>query len=48
MSGEMARPLLTVVETAEFIAKNEMANLTPAQKNAMAVVVKAIKQQLER
>ena len=29
-------------------AKNEKANLTPAQRNAMALVVRAIKQQLER
>jgi hypothetical protein len=29
-------------------AKNEMANLTPAQRNAMAAVVKAIKQKLEK
>jgi hypothetical protein len=29
-------------------AKNESANLTPAQRNAMTAVVKAIKQQLER
>ena len=29
-------------------AKNEMANLTPAQQNAMAAVVKAIKQKLEK
>ena len=29
-------------------AKNESANLTQAQRNAMAAVVKAIKQQLER
>lgn len=29
-------------------AKNERANLTPAQRNAMASVVRAIKQKLER
>ncbi len=29
-------------------AKNEKANLSPAQRNAMAAIVKAIKQQLER
>ncbi len=29
-------------------AKNERANLTPAERNAMAAVVRAIKQQLER
>jgi hypothetical protein len=29
-------------------AKNEKANLTPAERNAMAAVVRAIKQQLER
>jgi hypothetical protein len=29
-------------------AKNERANLTPAERNAMAAVVRTIKQQLER
>lgn len=29
-------------------AKNEKTNLTPAERNAMAAIVKAIKQQLER
>jgi hypothetical protein len=29
-------------------AKNEKANLSPAERNAMAAVVRAIKQQLER
>ena len=29
-------------------AKNERADLTPAERNAMAAVVRAIKQQLER
>jgi hypothetical protein len=29
-------------------AKNEMANLTPAQRNATAAVVRAIKQKLEK
>jgi hypothetical protein len=29
-------------------AKNERANLTPAERNVMAAVVEAIKQQLER
>ena len=29
-------------------AKNEMTNLTPAQRNAMAAVVKEIKQKLEK
>lgn len=29
-------------------AKNEKANLSPAERNAMAAIVRAIKQQLER
>lgn len=29
-------------------AKNEKTNLSPAERNAMAAIVKAIKQQLER
>lgn len=31
-----------------IFAKNERANLSPAEQNAMSVVVRAIKQQLER
>lgn len=31
-----------------IFAKNERADLTPAERNAMAAVVRAIKQQLER